>query len=91
MSLFGQKTDRGTRVSRAAEIGGTASLGGWLRRTLRDRGVQLRLLLCLGTLAAMLVVVEGWKSPQTWRLGDRPVHGLDDPERTNRRLLEPGG
>ena len=91
MSLFGQKTDRGTRGSRAAEIGGTASLGGWLRRTLRDRGVQLRLLMCLGTLAAMLVVVEGWKSPQTWRLGDRPVHGLDDPEQTNRRLLEPGG
>ncbi len=90
MPLFGQKSDRSTRGSRAAEIGGTASLGGWIRRTLRDRRVQLRLLLCLGTLGAMLVVVEGWKPPQVWRIGDQPRHGLGDPEHADRRLVEPG-
>ena len=73
MPLFGQKT---SRASRAAEIAGGASLKGWLRRTLRDRGVQLRLLLCLAAIVALLVAVEGWRAPQPWRNGDRPAQGI---------------
>ena len=73
MPLFGQKT---SRASRAAEIAGEASLKGWLLRTLRDRGVQLRLLLCLAAIAAVLVVVKGWRAPQQWRIGDRPAQGI---------------
>ncbi|MFP6703529.1 MAG: HDIG domain-containing protein [Planctomycetaceae bacterium] len=75
MSWFGSKSSRASRTVRAAEIGVTSSLGGWLRRTLGDRGVQLRLLMCLGTVAAMLTVVEGWRPPQTQRIGDRLVTG----------------
>ncbi len=88
MSWFGHKS---SRTARAAEIGGTSSLGGWLRRTLGDRSVQLRLMMCLGAVVAMLVVVEGWRPPQKWRVGDRPETGLDDPAASdNRRLVEPG-
>jgi len=94
MSWFGPKSSRATRTIRAAEIGSTSSLGGWLRHTLGDRGVQLRLLMCLGTVAAMLVVVEGWRPPQTWRIGDRPAAAIDDPAASSvaggRRLVEAG-
>ena len=92
MSWFGQKSSRATRTPRAAEIGDTMSLGGWMRRTLGNRNVQLRLLMCLAAVVAMLIVVEGWKPPQTWRIGDRPAEGLSDPATAaNRRLVEPGG
>lgn len=88
MSWFGHKS---SRTVRAAEIGGTSSRIGWLRRTLGDRGVQLRLLMCVGAIAAMLVVVEGWRSPQRWRVGDRPVAGIADPISQGRGwLVEPG-
>lgn len=91
MSWFGHRSSRASRTVRAAEIGGTASLGGWLRRTLGDRSVQLRLLMCLGTVVAMLVVVEGWRPSQKWRVGDRPESGLDDPAMAGHgRLVEPG-
>ncbi|GIT29443.1 MAG: hypothetical protein Ct9H300mP1_14890 [Planctomycetaceae bacterium] len=39
----------------------TMSLGGWMRRTLGNRNVQLGLLMCLAAVVAMLIVVEGWK------------------------------
>ena len=92
MSWFGQKSSRATRTPRAAEIGDTMSLGGWMRRTLGNRNVQLRLMMCLAAVVAMLIVVEGWKPPQTWRIGDRPAEGLSDPAAAaNGRLVEPGG
>lgn len=92
MSWFGQKSSRATRIPRTAEIGGAMSLGGWLRGTLADRSVRLRLLMCLVAVAAMLIVVEGWEPPQTWRVGDRPAEGLVDPAATaTGRLVEPGG
>ena len=94
MSWFGHKSTRASRTVRAAEIGSTSSLSGWLRHTLGDRGVQLRLLMCLGAVAAMLVAVEGWRAPQTWRIGDRPSAGIDDPAIAGtaggRRLVEAG-
>ena len=92
MSWFGPKSSRATRTVRAAEIGSASSLSGWLRHTLGDRGVQLRLLMSLGAVAAMLVVVEGWRPPQTWRIGDRPTAGIDDPAASagGRPLVEAG-
>jgi len=46
--------------------------------------------MCVGAVAAMLVVVEGWDPPQTWRIGDRPAAGLSDPDAADGRLLAPG-
>lgn len=43
---------------------------------LRDRHVSLRVLLCLLSVAAMVVSVQAWKLPFPYRLGQRPADGI---------------
>ncbi len=73
MVFFGHKK---TRSSRAAEIRDTSSVSVKLHEALQDRGVLLRLLLCLIAMIALLFAIEGWKSSFPYRLGDRLDHGV---------------
>jgi len=51
---------------------------GWRRvvNALRDRGVLLRLSVCLAGILLLLIVVQSWKPPFPFREGDVPAHGL---------------
>ena len=91
MPLFNLKS-RKPRISRAASIGVSMTWTGRLSERLRDRGVVLRLMICIGGMIGLLVAVEGWKAPFVYRLGDQPEHGIvakidfsrEDPKATER-------
>ncbi|MEX0703680.1 MAG: HDIG domain-containing metalloprotein [Planctomycetales bacterium] len=90
MALFAHKK---SRTSRAVAFRTTDSAGARLARLLRDRGVVLRLAMCLVAIVALVAAVEGWKAPFDYRLGDRAFHGIAakvrfervDEEETERR------
>ncbi len=84
MPLFGHKK---TRSSQAATLRASTSLSSRLEAVFHDRSVMLRLLLCVFSVALMLVVVEGWRAPFRYRKGDRIEHGIrakTDFQRLNR-------
>ncbi len=76
MAIFGAKTQKKTRLSRAAEIGASMTWGGRLRESLRNRSLVLRILLALLTIVGVILVTEAWHAPFRFRLGDRPEHGV---------------
>lgn len=73
MALF---QSRKTRTSRAAEIKPSSSLVRRSVSSLHNRAIVARLALCLIALVALLGVVQAWKVPFTYRLGDRTEHGI---------------
>jgi len=76
MTFFGLKLQKKTRIARRAGIGTSLTLFGRLRQSVRSRSVLFRLFLCLSAIVGMIVVVEAWKVPFTFRLGDHVSHGL---------------
>lgn len=72
MPRLGQKK---TRNVAAATLRQT-SFADRLLEVLRDRGALLRLSVCGAAILALVVVVQGWKAPFTYRLGDYADHGI---------------
>ncbi|MFN0052071.1 MAG: HD family phosphohydrolase [Planctomycetales bacterium] len=84
MSLFGIRRGRG---SRGVTLRVNPGAGVELRALLADRSVLARVGLGLLTTAALLVCVQGWKQPFSYRLEQRPVAGVAaviDFQRVNR-------
>ena len=76
MSLFNHKNSKRSRSSRAAAIGASSTVAGQIDEALHNRSLILRMFLCLVALIALLVAVEGWKTPFIYRLGDHAVQGI---------------
>lgn len=74
MPILGRKNRR-KRASRLSSIGASQGLFARLK-LLRDRYVAARILLCFVAIVVLTCVVEGWKSPFTYRLGDRSENGV---------------
>jgi cyclic-di-AMP phosphodiesterase PgpH len=90
MALTGQKHSRRHRTSRR-NIGASHGAIARVTKSLRDRGVLARLALCLLAIVILSFVVEAWKTPFTWRHGDRPDYGIlaaVDFQRINSREIE---
>lgn len=75
MLLFGPSSFRRKRAARLTALT-EDSFWHKVGDALSDRNVVLRLLLCLSAMAAMVFAVEAWRSPFTFRLGDRQSHGV---------------
>ncbi|MCC7422256.1 MAG: HDIG domain-containing protein [Planctomycetaceae bacterium] len=73
MALF---QSRKTRTSRAAEIKPTTSLVRRSVSSLHNRAIAARIALCFAAIVATVVVVQGWKVPFPYRLGDRSENGV---------------
>lgn len=73
MPLFAPKK---TRTSRAATLRPASKTTRWFRLTIRNRETLLRLGLCVLAIGLMLVVTQAWHVPFTYRLGDKPGHGI---------------
>lgn len=76
MAFFGQKNPRRYRASRVSEIGASHGILPRLIAALKDRGVLARLSLAIVAVLVLTVIVEGWRSPFRFRIGDRPAHGV---------------
>ncbi|HLQ45744.1 MAG TPA: hypothetical protein VK137_13490, partial [Planctomycetaceae bacterium] len=75
MILLGPTSFRRQRAARLSAVGETSSWGR-LGDAFSDRDVLVRLLLCLFAMAVLLVAVEAWRTPFTYRLGDHQPHGM---------------
>lgn len=73
MPLF---ASRKTRTAKAKELRPTSIVTEKLEQTLKNRGILARLLLCAFALVLMTAVVEGWRAPFPYRLGQRVNHGV---------------
>ncbi|MCA9070573.1 MAG: hypothetical protein KDA84_16695, partial [Planctomycetaceae bacterium] len=73
MPLFAPKK---TRTSRAATLRPASKTTRWFRLTIRNRETLLRLGLCLLAVGLILVATQAWHVPFTYRLGDKPSHGI---------------
>ncbi|MEZ6067604.1 MAG: HDIG domain-containing protein [Planctomycetaceae bacterium] len=73
--MFGLSPRR-TRLSRTVAFRNQGSLWSRLSAAFQDRGVLLRLSICLLAILAMLVATEAWRAPFPFREGDRPPHGI---------------
>src|SRR6218665_500425 len=70
---FGQKR---TRVSPRATIRPRQKLWGRLIDALQEGESLERAGLCLGAVLLLLVLLESWKAPFPYRIGDKVPHGL---------------
>jgi len=73
MALFFNKKKRATR---SAIVRPATSLPARLSAAVRDRGLMLRLTLCLFAVLTMVLAVEGWKASFPYRLGDAVDSGI---------------
>ena len=73
MPVFAPKK---TRTARAATLRPASKATRWMQITLRNREALLRLGLCALSILLLLVAVQAWKVPFTYRLGDQPNHGI---------------
>lgn len=90
MPVIGHKHSRRHRTSRRS-IGTSHGAISRVSASLRDRGVLARLSLCLLAIVILSFVVQAWKTPFTWRYGDRPEFGIQatvDFQRVNVRETE---
>ena len=76
MPLFGLRSSKRTRSSRAAAIGASSTVAGRIDEVIHDRSVVLRLMIVAAAILGMLAAVEGWKTSFTHRLGDHPSRGI---------------
>lgn len=74
MPFFGQRTRR--RTSRASAIRASRGFVASALERLRDRGILARVVVCLTAILILTVIVEGWRAPFEFRLGDRTPHGV---------------
>jgi putative nucleotidyltransferase with HDIG domain len=86
MALFGQRhprRPRGTRLAVGVPHGAVARAVA----ALRNRSVLGRVLLCLLAVVLLAIVSEAWRTPFPYRVGNRPMHGVQasvDFDRVNR-------
>jgi putative nucleotidyltransferase with HDIG domain len=67
---------RRSRSSRTVAFRNQGSLWSRLSAAAQDRGVLLRLAICLLGVIGLLVASESWRAPFPFREGDRPPHGI---------------
>jgi len=65
-----------TRTQRSTTLRTASTSPGRFDRTLRNRRVTLRILLCVVAVVGLLFAVEGWRAPFPYRLGDHAPHGI---------------
>ncbi|MCX7418650.1 MAG: HDIG domain-containing protein [Planctomycetia bacterium] len=75
MIFFGPTSFRRQRAARLSAVG-ESSYWGRFGEALSDRNVLLRLLICLFAIGVLLLAVEAWRTPFTYRLGDHQPHGV---------------
>src|SRR5260221_13387686 len=73
MAISGGRRGRGSRTL-GMRLGNGP--GREMLTALRDRRVQLRLLLCGAALAVLTISVHGWKLAFPFRLDQQPLHGV---------------
>lgn len=73
MPLFGH---RRRRSSRASAIKASRGIVASALQHLRDRGILARFAVCLLAIFIITAIVEGWRAPFEFRLGDRVPHGV---------------
>jgi putative nucleotidyltransferase with HDIG domain len=86
MALFGQRHPRRPRSTRLA-VGVPHGSVARAVAALRNRSVLGRVLLCLLAVVLLAVVSEAWRTPFPYRVGNRPMHGVQasvDFRRVNR-------
>lgn len=70
---FGQKRTRVPKTS-APRPRRTTIAQAW--DALQDRDILLRLLLCLLAICGLMIVLQGWRAPFPYRVGQYSVHGI---------------
>lgn len=75
MILFGPFSFRRKRTARVSTLRDDSLLR-YVGDALTDRNVLVRLFVCLLATAALLLAVEAWRTPFTYRLGDYQPHGI---------------
>jgi hypothetical protein len=75
MIFFGPISLRRKRSSRVSALR-EDSVWSLLGNIFSDRHAALRLLLCLAAIVGLLFVVEAWRAPFPYRLGDHQPHGI---------------
>ncbi len=75
MILFGPSSFRRKRAARLSAVG-ESSFWTQVSDAISDRSVLLRLMLCLFAMVLLLLGVEAWRTPFTYRLGDHQPHGV---------------
>jgi putative nucleotidyltransferase with HDIG domain len=93
MALFGPKR---SRSSKAASMREASKLSTRMELALKDRRILGKLILTFVTILGLLIVVEGWKTPFPYRLGEEVPHGInariefldEDEARTEERRQE---
>jgi hypothetical protein len=73
--MFGGNTKR-TRQTRTTSVRGPETVWSKSVELFRDRGKLLRLGLCFAAVAVLLVLVQSWKTPFPYRVGQRAPHGI---------------
>lgn len=73
--MFGSHSKR-TRISRTSGVRGPETVWSRTMLFLKDRGKLLRLGLCLGAIVLLLLLVQSWKAPFPYRVGQRAAHGI---------------
>ncbi len=73
MPLFAPKK---TRTARAATLKPASKATRWFQITFRNRETLLRLGLCALSILLLLLAVQAWQAPFTYRLGDQTSQGI---------------
>src|SRR5688500_13435938 len=73
MPLFAPKK---TRTARAATLKPPSKATRWFQITFRNRETLLRLGLCALSVLLLLLAVQAWQAPFTYRLGDQAGEGI---------------
>ena len=75
MILFGPFSFRRKRTARVSTLRDDSLLR-HIGDALTDRNVLLRFFVCLFAMVVLIIAVEAWRSPFTYRLGDHQPHGI---------------
>lgn len=73
--MFGASSKK-SRISRSTGVRGPETAWSRLCERLRDRGLLLRLTMCLLAVLLLLGAVQSWKAPFSYRVGYYASHGI---------------
>ena len=73
--MFGGHSKRG-RQTRTTSVRGPETVWTKAADFVRDRGKMFRLGLCVSAVAVLLMLVQSWKAPFPYRIGQRAPHGI---------------
>ena len=73
--MFGANSKR-SRTTRTMTVRGPETVWSRAAEFFGDRGTLLRMGLCLAAIAILLVLVQSWKTPFPYRIGQRVPHGI---------------